>query len=53
MNNFAKVCQLGKEKVHVAEEIRDYDSDESLLTEGIIAINDREKQLILKITTNN
>ena len=31
MNHFAKVCQAGKEKVHVAEVAEGYESEESLL----------------------
>ena len=44
------MCQSRKDKVHLAEETQDYDSDESLLkVEEITAINGRGKQLTSKI----
>ena len=51
MNHFAKVCQAGKEKVHVAEVAEGYESEESLLKiEEITAINGSGKQLTSSIT---
>ena len=51
MNHFAKVCNSGKEKVHVAEEAEGYDSEESLLkVEEITAIHGSGKQLTSCIT---
>ena len=46
MNHFAKVCQAGQEKVHVAKEAEGYESEESLLKiEEITAVNGSGKQL--------
>jgi len=51
MNHFAKVCQAGKEKVHVAEVAEGFESEESLLKiEEITAINGSGKQLTSSIT---
>ena len=51
MSHFAKVCLSRKEKVHVAEEAEEYDSEERLLKiEAITAINERGKQLTSSIT---
>ena len=51
MNHFAKVCKSGKEKVHVAEEAEQCDSEESLLkVEEVTAINGSGKQFTSCIT---
>lgn len=51
MNHLAKVCKSAKEKVHLAEEVEEYDSEVLLLKiEEVTTIKGCGKQLISSIT---